>query len=117
MPHLVFFSTQIKFGVMTRLRPAGNSLDHTKPGALQLLHFVRIIRKQSQFVNAERFERLRGKFIVARIRGEAEFAVRLHRIQPRVLQLVRLQLVNQPDAAALLRQIYQDPRSFFRDLL
>ena len=45
---------------------------------------------------------------LARIGREAELEVRLDRVEPLLLQLVRLQLVQQADAAALLRHVEED---------
>ena len=105
MPEFVFLRAQIEFGMMAGAWPAGNSLNHANARALQLLYFVWIVRKQSQFANAESFERFRGKFVISRIRGESELPIRLHCVESRVLQLVRFQFINQADATAFLRQV------------
>ena len=94
MAQLVFLRTQIELGMMAGARPAGNSLNHLNARALQLLYFVRIVRKQSQFANAQSFQGLGGKFVIPRIRGEAKLPIRLHCVESRVLQLVRFQFIN-----------------------
>src|ERR1700722_13314444 len=117
MPHLVFLSPQIKFGMAASPRTAGNSLHHAKPRAFQLLHFVRIIRQQPQLANAQRLQRLGRKFVIARIRREPKFAVGLHGIEPRLLQFVSPQFIDQSNAAPFLRQIKQHSRRLLRNLL
>ena len=116
MSKLVFFRAQVKLGMPAGARPAGNSLNYSYARALQLLYLVRIIRKQPQFANSESLQRLGRKFVIARIRREAKLPIGLHCVEPRVLQLVRLQFIDQPDAAPLLRQIQQHPRRCLRDL-
>src|ERR1700728_8631 len=116
MPHLVFLSAQIEFGMVTRPWPAGNSLHHAQPRAFKLLNFIRIIRQQSQLANAQRLQRLRRKLVIPRIRCKSKLAVRLHRVEPRILQLVRLQFIDQPNPAPFLRHIKQNPRRLFCNL-
>ena len=101
---------------MAGARPAGNSFDDANAALLELGHLVRIIGKQPHRLNAERLQRFGGEFIIARVVGEAEFAVRLHRVEPGVLQLIRLQFIDQPDSAAFLRQIEHEAGRFFGNL-
>jgi len=91
--------------MVARRRTAGNTLHDTKPRAFKLFHLRRIIRQQPQFANAQRLQGLGCKFVITGIRGESKFAVSLHGIEPRVLQLISPQFIDQPDAAPFLRQI------------
>src|ERR1700683_1154114 len=98
-----------------RARPTGNSLDHADSGALKLLDFVGIVRKEPNLSHAESLQRRRCEIVVARIIGETELAIRFDRVEPFVLQLVGLYFVDEPDAAALLRQVQDDSRRRFGD--
>src|SRR5580658_6078536 len=91
--------------MMTRAWATGNSLDHADPGALKLLDLVGIIRKQPKLSYAESLQRRRREIVIARIVREPELAIRFDRVEPLVLQLVRLHFIDEADAAALLRQI------------
>src|SRR5271156_3741986 len=95
---------------------AGNSLNHADSGALELLDFVGIIGEQPHLADTQSLQRLRGKIVVARIGSEPELAIRFHRVEPIVLQLVGSQLVDQPDTTALLRQVEHDAGPRFGDL-
>src|SRR5580704_3250043 len=116
MPELVFLGAQVGSRMTASTRAAGNALDHANSGALQLVNFVGIIREQSNRTNAKRFQRLGGKFVVTSVVGEAEAAVGFHGIETGILQFVCLQLVNQSDSAALLRQVQQYTGRLFGDL-
>src|SRR6202046_2936860 len=101
--------------MMARARPTGNSLNHADSSALKLLDFVRIIRKQPNLSNAESLQRRRREVVIARIIRETELALRFDRVEPFVLQLVRLYLVDEPNAAALLRKVQDHSRRRFGD--
>ena len=101
---------------MARARPARHPLDDANPRALELLDLVWIIRKKPHATNAERLQRFRCEFIIARIVRKTEPLVGLHGIEAAVLQLVSLQLVQQANSAALLRQIEDHARRLLRNL-
>ena len=54
--------------------------------------------------------------VVARVGGEAELEVRLDGVETLLLQLVRAQLVDQADAATLLRHVEQHAAALRLDL-
>ena len=56
---------------------------------------------------AELAQHLGGRQIDPLVGVEAELLVGVDRVEPGILQLVGAQLVDQPDAAAFLRQIEQ----------
>ena len=110
MAQLVFFGSQISARMLARARAAGNSLDDANAGSFELRDFVRIIRKQANGAKPESLQRFGGEFVVARVVRKPELPVRFHRVKARVLQLVRLQLIDQANTAPFLRQIQQDSR-------
>src|SRR5207244_2320997 len=61
-------------------------------------------------------ENLVSDAVVARIRRKAELEIRLHRVEARLLQLVRAQLVEQPDAPSLLGHVQEDASVLAADL-
>ena len=87
--------------------PAGNSLYDANARSLELRHFVGIIRQQADIAQAERLQSLGREFVVARIIRKSEAAICFHGIETSVLQFVGLQLIDQSDSAALLRQVEQ----------
>ena len=108
MAKLVFLGPQVGAGMVTGARAAGNALDHADAAALELRDLVRIVREQAQGAQAERFQRLGREFVVAGIGGKSQAAVGLNSIEPAVLQLVGLQFIEQPNAAALLWKVQHD---------
>ena len=62
-------------------------------------------------------EDLRADAVVAHVGSEAELEIGVDGVEAAVLQLVGAQLVEQPDAAALLRQVQHDAALLRRDLL
>ena len=92
-------------------------LDDAEAVALEADELARVVRQQAHGADAEVAEDLRADAVVALVRLEAEPLVRLDGVEPLILQLVRAQLVGEPDAAALLVQIQQHAAPFARDLL
>ena len=66
--------------------------------------FVRILDRREPEVG----EDLRADPVLTQVGWEAELEVRLDRIEPVLLQLVRLQFVQEADAATLLRHVEKD---------
>jgi len=108
MAKLVFLGPQVRAGMIAGSRTAGDALDHVDAAAFKLFHFVRIVRKEAHGAQAQRFQRLGREFVVAGIGGKSQAAVGLNSIEPAVLQLVGLQFIEQPNAAALLWKVQHD---------
>ena len=92
-------------------RAARDELGDFDAGGFELLNFVGIIREQANGLHAEGFQSVGGEFVVAGIVGEAELAISFDGVEAGILKLVGFQLVDQANAAALLRQI-QNNSSF-----
>ena len=60
-------------------------------------------------------EQLDADAVVARVGLVAEREIRLDRVEPLILQRVRLDLLHQADPAAFLRQIDEHARPFVAD--
>ena len=60
-------------------------------------------------------EDLRADAVVAQVGGQAELEVRVDGVEPLLLQLVGAQLVQQADAAALLREVEQHAAALLLD--
>ena len=69
---------------------------------------ARIVREDPDGAQPEVGEDLVADPPLARVGREAELEVRLDRVEPLLLQLVRLELVQQADAASLLRHVEED---------
>ena len=61
-------------------------------------------------------EDLRADAVVAQVRRKAELEVRVDRVEPLLLQLVRAQLVEEADPAALLGEVEQHAAALLLDL-
>jgi hypothetical protein len=86
-----------------------NPLGDRHTTAAELLGLVRVVAQQPGPVGAQREQHLGGRGVVPLILAPSERQVRLVRVQPSLLQRVRVQLGVQADAAALLAQIEQEP--------
>ena len=82
-------------------------LDHGQPVAVEPADLLRVVREDADRRQAEVGEDLVADPVLARVRREAELEVRLDGVEAVLLQLVRAQLVQQADAAALLRHVEQ----------
>src|SRR4051794_12145503 len=80
--------------------------------ALEANHLARVVRDRPDRFEAEVEQDLRTDAVVAQVRLEAETFIRLDRVRAFILQLVRLELVQQADAAPLLIEIYDDAAPF-----
>src|SRR6266850_3138828 len=67
-----------------------------------------IVRHQADLTDTEVAKDLRAGAVVADVGSETELGVRLDGVVSLILQLVRLQLVDQADAAAFLQEIEDD---------
>src|SRR5207253_5287079 len=74
-----------------------------------------IVRQQPDLRQPKVFEQLDSDAVVARVGLEAEREVRFDRVETVVLQLIGLDLFDQPDAAAFLWQIDEYAGPFAAD--
>src|SRR5262252_1953291 len=79
-----------------------HALLHAETVALEAHDLARIVGHRTDRLEAEVEEDLRADAVVAEVGLEAERFVGLHRVRARVLQLVRAELVEEPDAASFL---------------
>ena len=77
------------------------------PAACSAAHLVRIVGEQFDAADAERAQHRRGGAEAALVGLEAELLVRVDGVEAAVLDRVGAQLVREPDAAALLREVEQ----------
>ena len=75
----------------------------------QLRGLVGVVAEQPDPPHAERAEHLRRRRVVALVLAAAQRDVRLEGVQAALLQRVRVELGVEPDAAALLAQVEQEP--------
>mmetsp|Transcript_33220 Transcript_33220/g.87786 ORF Transcript_33220/g.87786 Transcript_33220/m.87786 type:complete len:319 (+) Transcript_33220:1052-2008(+) len=76
---------------------------------LQALHLEGIVREKLDTLDAKVIEDGRYHVIRTALVGEAKLEVGVHRVETRVLQTVRRDLVRQADAAPLLLQVNDNP--------
>ena len=69
---------------------------------LELAHLLGVVRQQAHAVDAEVREDAGRRAVVASIDRQAECEVRVERVEAVLLQAVRAQLVDEPDAPALV---------------
>ena len=77
--------------------------------------FLGLLVKQPHLRQAQVLEQLDADAVVARVGLVAQGQVGFDRVEPLILQLVGLDLFDQADAAAFLRQIDQHAGAFLAD--
>ena len=112
-----FFALREQVGARTAAgsRTARHSFDHSDAGLPELLNLVRVIGEEAKGAEPEGLEGLRRKLIIARVGGEPKAAIGFDGVEAGVLQLVRLDLVDQADTTALLRKVENEAAGFLRD--
>ena len=83
-------------------------LDDREAEALDPGDLLRVVREDADRRQAEVGEDLAADPVLAHVGREAELEVGLDGVEPVLLQLVRLQLVQEADAPALLRHVEED---------
>src|SRR5690348_912394 len=102
VPELVALRAQVA-GVLGVLRlDDGYALLDAQPVALEADHLARIVGDRSDGLQPEVEQDLRADAVVAQVGGEAELLVGLHRVRSTILQLVRLELVEEADPPPFL---------------
>src|SRR5262245_2056030 len=112
---LVLLGLQVLARRLRRGNLQRNCLGDRESVPLQADKFPRVVRQQPHGFDAEIRQDLRPDPIVALVGFEAEALVRLDRIEPLVLKLVRANLVREPDTASFLIEIEQDAATFLRN--
>src|SRR5690606_19362264 len=95
----------------------GHALDDLQPVAAQPDALLRVVRHETELGDAEVAEDLAADAVVAVVHLEPEGLVGLDGVHPLLLQLVGLQLVDEPDAAALLLHVEHNALPRALDLL
>src|ERR671937_806024 len=94
----------------------GHLFDHLEPEPFDAGDLLRVVREDADRRQAEVGEDLIADPVVAHVGLEPELEVRFDRVEPVLLQLVRAQLVQQSDPAALLRHVQKNTTLLGRDL-
>src|SRR6185437_3899359 len=115
MPHLFALGLQVALEGWFGGHIRRDALDNLDAHGLQRRHLLRIIGDQADGFHAHHLQHRRRQLILTAVGTIAEFQVGLNRIQPLVLQFVRLELRHQADAATLLVLIEQNARASIRD--
>src|SRR3954468_9861410 len=103
--------------LVVRDRDDGDALVDGEAVTLQTDELARIVGDGPDGFETEIEKDLRADSVIAEIGLEAEALVRLDGVDSLILELVRLQLVEQPDPAAFLIEVDDDALPFFRDHL
>src|SRR5262249_42214114 len=90
-------------------------LDDRQAEALHARGLARVVGEDADRAEAEVGEDLVADAPLPRVGRKAELEVRLDRVEALLLQLVRLQLVEEPDPATLLRHVEEHPAIFGGD--
>src|SRR5690242_1217510 len=111
MPELGLLGLEI-VRVLWRLgRNDGDAILDVEAVPLEPDQLARIVGEDAHRPQPEIEQDLCADAVVAQVGAEAERLVGLDRVLPLVLELVRLELVEQPDAAPLLVEVDDDTAS------
>src|SRR5712664_2005614 len=80
VPELYLLGFEIFLVVRVRLGPNRDLLDHFQTVTFQADHFFRIIGQEPELSHAEIEKNLRAQSIIAQVRWQTEFRVRLDRV-------------------------------------
>src|SRR5579859_7222308 len=92
-----------------KVQGGGDLPDDRDAEAGQLSALVRVVAQQRDAAGAERVQHLGRAGVVALVGPVPERDVRVVGVQAAILQLVGVELVVQPDAAAFLTQVQEVP--------
>src|ERR1035437_6022307 len=114
MPELISFGREIALVLGVRGNDDRQLLDDGQPvaGDVQL---ARVVGEQADGREPEIDENLVADPPLPLVRAEAELQVGLDRVVAALLQLVGLELVEQADAASLLRHVEENSTLLLRD--
>src|SRR5688572_29960667 len=105
MSELVSLGLQVPGVLIVRRLLEGHAITEPQAVALESNHFARIVRDRANGAEPQIQEDLRADSVVAKVGLEAQPLVRLDGVCPFVLQLIRLELVEESDASAFLIEI------------
>ena len=102
MPHLLAFRIQVMLVELARFDHDGDAFVDDEAVAVDADHFHRVVREQAEMFHAEVEQDLRADAVFAEVGRESEADVRLDGVAAFLLELVRAELVREPDAASFL---------------
>ena len=105
MSHLNLLGSEVERVVLLRCNLNRHALGDLYAEAVQTVNLLRIIGQQAQLLRAEVLQDLSADPVFAQVGRKAELYVCFNGIEALFLQLIRLQLVDQTDAAAFLAHI------------
>src|SRR5919109_1001400 len=105
---LVALRLEVALIFRCRGRHDGDALLDAESVALEADQLPRIVRHRTNRLESEIEEDLRTNTVIAKVGLESEPFVRLDRVRASVLQLVRLELVQQTNAPSFLIEIHDD---------
>ena len=76
---------------------------------------ARIIGQETDLFDAQINQDLRADAVITQIRQESQRFIGLDGIEPLVLQIISLELIDQADASSFLAHVNDDPRAVFAD--
>src|SRR5688572_13224540 len=108
MAELVALGREITGVLAVRGLDDGHALLDAQPIALEPHHLARIVRDRADRLQPEVEQDLRADAVVPEVRLEAQLLVGLDRVGAAILELVRLELVEEADAAPFLVEVDDD---------
>src|SRR5215211_1964711 len=102
---LLALRLQVAFVVSVRFDLDRDALRDLEPEPSQSHDLRKVVGNQADALQAEVLEDLGPDPVVSQVRGEAEPLVRLYGVEPLVLEMVGLHLVEEPYAPALLLHV------------
>ena len=107
MPHLLFLRLEVGAIRLGGRHLERNPIHDLEPESAQRSVLLGVVGHQPKPSRPQVVEDLGPRAVVPRVRLEAEVEVRVDRVSALILELVGLELVEQPDAPALLEQVEQ----------
>src|ERR1700694_4198053 len=108
MSKLVFLGLQVALVVRIGFDADRDALDDLQTESFESVNLLGVVRQQPDLSNAEVVDDLAADAVVAFVCRVAQSLIRLDGIEARVLEVVGVQLVEQPDTATLLVADVQD---------
>src|SRR5229473_1082144 len=108
MTQLVFLGLQVTLVMGVGGNIDWHPFDHFEPEALQAVDLLGVVGKQPDFAHAEVVQDLAADTVVALVRRMSQRLIRLDRVEPAVLEVVGVELVQQADPTSLLMSYVQN---------
>src|SRR5207245_9968994 len=99
---LVFLGLQVTLVVRIRLDSYRHPLDHLEAKAFEAIDLLGIVREQTDLSNPKVVKDLAADAVIALVGGMAQRLVGLDRVQSPILQVVGMELVQEPDTSPFL---------------